>query len=74
MGVSRAAAHVFQPDRHAISRRPDLLVIDLLDAETAGGALTAAQNGLVVLSQLDTVFNGASVARHLLDWTFRASC
>jgi sigma-B regulation protein RsbU (phosphoserine phosphatase) len=52
---------------YAISRRPDLLVIDPLDAETAGGALTAAQNGLVVLSQLDTVFNGASVARHLLD-------
>jgi serine phosphatase RsbU (regulator of sigma subunit) len=47
--------------------RPDLLVIEHLTPETAPAALEAAQSGLRVLSQLDTVFRGAGVARHLLD-------
>ncbi len=51
----------------ALRRRPDLLVVDRLSAETAPPALEAAQGGLRVLSQLDTVFKGAGVARHLLD-------
>jgi serine phosphatase RsbU (regulator of sigma subunit) len=51
----------------AASRRPGLLVIDRLCAETVPAALEAAQSGLRVLSQLDTVFRGADVARHLLD-------
>ena len=51
----------------AASRQPGLLVIDRLCAETAPGALSAAQRGLRVLSQLDTVFRGENVARHLLD-------
>jgi len=49
----------------AASRRPDLLVIDRLCPETASAALTAAQNGLRVLSQLDTVFRGSDVAAAL---------
>jgi serine phosphatase RsbU (regulator of sigma subunit) len=52
---------------YAIVRRPDLLVIDRLDAESATAALEAARNKLRVLTQLDTVFCGAGVARHLLD-------
>jgi serine phosphatase RsbU (regulator of sigma subunit) len=61
------------PDRqadvvaHAADLRPDLLVIDRLDADAARAALEAAQSGLWVLSQLDTVFRGAAVAHHLLD-------
>jgi len=51
----------------AVRRRPDLLVIDRLCAETTPAALEAAQGGLQVLSQLDTVFRGAGVARQLLD-------
>ncbi|MBM3135339.1 MAG: GAF domain-containing protein [Chloroflexi bacterium] len=49
------------------ARRPDLLVIDRLCPETASAALAAAQSGLRVLSQLDTVFRGADVAAALLD-------
>jgi len=52
---------------YAMYRQPDLLVIDRLDAETAPMALQAAQHEVKVLSQLDTVFSGAGVARHLLD-------
>jgi sigma-B regulation protein RsbU (phosphoserine phosphatase) len=52
---------------HAASRRPDLLVIDRLTADSTAAALEAAQGGLRVLSQLDTVFRGSAVARHLLD-------
>jgi len=51
----------------AVQRRPGLLVIDRLSAETAPAALEAAQSGLRVLSQLDTVFRGAEVAHHLRD-------
>jgi serine phosphatase RsbU (regulator of sigma subunit) len=51
----------------ATARRPDLLVVDRLTAESAPAALRAAQTGLRVLGQLDTIFRGAGVARHLLD-------
>jgi len=51
----------------AVRRRPGLLVIDRLCAETAPAALEAAQEGLRVLSQLDTVFRGSGIVRHLLD-------
>jgi serine phosphatase RsbU (regulator of sigma subunit) len=51
----------------ATNRRPDLLVIEQLTAESAPAALQAARAGLRVLSQLDTVFRGAEVGRHLLD-------
>lgn len=53
---------------HAAARRPDLLVVDQLSAESAAAALEAAHTGLRVLAQIDTVFRGAEVARHLLDW------
>ncbi|GAB4460308.1 MAG: hypothetical protein Kow00120_28050 [Anaerolineae bacterium] len=48
-------------------RQPGLLVVDHLSAETAPAALEAAQRGVRVLSQLDTVFRGVGVVRHLLD-------
>ncbi|UCC62837.1 MAG: SpoIIE family protein phosphatase [Anaerolineae bacterium] len=48
-------------------RQPDLLVVDRLCVGSASAALEAAQSGLRVLSQLDTVFRGAGVARSLLD-------
>lgn len=51
---------------HAARRQPALIVIDTLNAETVEAALQAAQGGLV-LTQLDTIFTGADVARHLLD-------
>jgi serine phosphatase RsbU (regulator of sigma subunit) len=51
----------------ALRRRPGLLIVDQLDAETASLVLEAAQNGYRVLSQLETVFRGADVVRHLRD-------
>jgi len=51
----------------AVRRRPGLLVVDRLCAETAPAALGAAQSGLRVLSQMDTIFRGADVARALRD-------
>ena len=53
--------------RAAAERKPDLLVIDRLCPENVGPALEAAKRGLRVLSQMDTVFRGAAVARHLMD-------
>jgi serine phosphatase RsbU (regulator of sigma subunit) len=50
-----------------VSSRPDLLVIDHLSGENVPLALEAAQRGVRVLSQLDTFFKGADVARHLSD-------
>jgi len=46
---------------------PALLVIDQLDAESAPAALDAGRAGLRVLSQIETVFKGADVVRHLVD-------
>ncbi len=67
-------ALVASPDTYAhqieraTRRKPDVLMIDRLEsADTAIAALQAAQNGLKVLTQLDTVFCGAEVAYHLLD-------
>ncbi len=51
----------------AVHQRPGLLVLDRITAETAPAAFGAAQSGLLVLGQLDTVMCGSSVARHLLD-------
>jgi serine phosphatase RsbU (regulator of sigma subunit) len=47
--------------------RPGLLVVHQLSTQSAPAALEAARSGLRVLSQLDTVFRGAGVTRHLLD-------
>jgi sigma-B regulation protein RsbU (phosphoserine phosphatase) len=49
----------------AIGRQPNLLVIDRLTPETMPAALEAASRGLLILSQLDSVFHGTGVARHL---------
>ena len=49
-------------------RRPDMLVIDRLCDQTTAAALNAAREGVRVLSQIDTIFRGAGVARHLLDF------
>ena len=51
----------------AAQRRPGLLVIDQLSPESAVAALEAAQRGLRVLSQVDTIFRGGDVARSLLE-------
>lgn len=51
----------------ATRRRPELLVVDRLCTESAAATLEAAQNGLHVLSQIDTVFYGSGVAHHLLE-------
>lgn len=51
----------------ATARRPGLIVVDRLGPDSAPAALAAARKGQLVLSQLDTVFRGGSVARHLLD-------
>lgn len=48
----------------AAAQRPDLLVVDRLCAETVGPILEAARS-VRVLTQLDTVFRGPGVARHL---------
>jgi serine phosphatase RsbU (regulator of sigma subunit)/GAF domain-containing protein len=56
---------------HSISiaarRAPVLLAIDRLDEQTVPAAFEAAQSGLRVLSQLDTVLTGADAARQLCD-------
>jgi serine phosphatase RsbU (regulator of sigma subunit) len=52
---------------HAAKHQPDLLVVDQLTAASIPAALEAARGGLRVLSQLDTIFRGAEVARYLLD-------
>ncbi|MBN1178167.1 MAG: SpoIIE family protein phosphatase [Anaerolineae bacterium] len=51
----------------AVHRRPAMLFIDQMNAENAPAVLEAARGGLHVLTQLNTVFRGAGVARHLLD-------
>jgi serine phosphatase RsbU (regulator of sigma subunit) len=51
----------------ATKRRPDLLVVDQLNADNAVAIMAAATEGLRVLTQLDTVFRGADVAHALLD-------
>ena len=51
--------------KEALRRRPGVLVIERLDPETAQTAVEAAAKGMRVLSQVDTIFRGATVARHL---------
>jgi serine phosphatase RsbU (regulator of sigma subunit) len=50
----------------ALSRRPDLLVVDRLSSASAATVVAAAQR-VRVIAQLDSVFRGAAVARHLRD-------
>ncbi|MCI0395569.1 MAG: SpoIIE family protein phosphatase [Chloroflexi bacterium] len=61
-------AHSYEDSIRAASLlRPDLLVVDTLNEETTALVLEAAQSGLKVLSQIDTIFHGADVARRLLE-------
>jgi serine phosphatase RsbU (regulator of sigma subunit) len=50
----------------ALGRRPDLLVVDRLCAASAAAAAAAARR-VRVITQLDSVFRGPAVARHLRD-------
>ena len=52
---------------HALASRPELVVIDRLTPDNTAAALDAARQGLKVISQVDTVFKGSGVARHLMD-------
>jgi serine phosphatase RsbU (regulator of sigma subunit) len=63
---SPAQTHA-QAVSEAAARRPDLLLVERLDAGSASAALEAAAGGLRVLAQIDTVFRGSEVAQHLLD-------
>ena len=70
----RVQLHVVPPSgshaetiAHVAERHPDLMVIDRLSVESAPAALEVAGRGVRVLSQLDSVFWGAAIARHLLD-------
>ncbi len=51
----------------AANRNPGLLVINRLTAETAPAVFQAANRGVRVLAQFDTIMHGASVARQLID-------
>lgn len=51
----------------AARRRPQVLVVDHLTEESATAAAEAAQAGLCVLTQMETVFRGADVAAALRD-------
>ncbi len=70
----RARCEVFQPKqvefqskwlKEAVRRRPGLLVLERLDGQTAQTAAEAVGMGIRVLSQVDTIFRGAGVARFL---------
>ncbi len=54
--------------RDAAGRRPFLLVVDQITPETAPVVFEAVQQGVRVLTQLDTIFRGAEVARQLNYW------
>jgi serine phosphatase RsbU (regulator of sigma subunit) len=50
----------------AVRLRPDLLIIDRFNAETAPAIFEAAEAGLRVLTQLDTILFGAQIPYQLL--------
>ncbi len=50
----------------AMARKPGLLAIDALNEHSATMALTAAQQGLRVLVQLDSLLVGEAAKRHIL--------
>jgi sigma-B regulation protein RsbU (phosphoserine phosphatase) len=47
--------------------RPAILVIDWLNEQSAALALEIGHSGTRVISQLETIFTGSAVVRHLLD-------
>ncbi len=62
--TSEKATFAVQVER-AVRRGAALVVVDRLTAETAPMAFKAAQNGVRVLSQFDSVFRGREVALQL---------
>ncbi len=72
----RSRVHILPvtaPNTHAdliartlAAERPDLLVIDRLGDQTAIPALEAAAQGVLVLTQVDTIFRGRQIAGHLM--------
>jgi serine phosphatase RsbU (regulator of sigma subunit) len=53
--------------QEAVQRHSDLLILDQINTESAAPAFNAAQKGVCVMAQMDTVHCGASIAYHLLD-------
>ena len=51
----------------AARQRPGLLVIDRLSPETAAGAMQAAQAGVRVLAQLDSVLTGPAIGQQIVE-------
>jgi sigma-B regulation protein RsbU (phosphoserine phosphatase) len=51
----------------ALRIHPSILIIDRLNEETVQLALEVGRSGTRVISQLETIFTGHAVARHLLD-------
>ncbi|MBI4787630.1 MAG: SpoIIE family protein phosphatase [Chloroflexi bacterium] len=51
----------------AIRRRPETIILDQLNTDSAPLALDAARANIRVLTQVNCVFRGADVARYLLD-------
>ncbi len=49
----------------AIGRKPGLLVIDWLNSQSATMALSAAQQGILVLSQLNSILVGNQIKHHI---------
>jgi serine phosphatase RsbU (regulator of sigma subunit) len=49
----------------AVSRHPDLLMVDRLDQASLNPVLEASQRGLLVLSQMETPFRGQQLLRQL---------
>ena len=56
-------------DRLSEAKRiqPSILIIDRLNEQTVSPALELGRAGTRVISQLETIFTGSGVARHLLD-------
>lgn len=51
---------------NAVGLKPDLLVIDRLNQETVAAVFEAAESGLRILTQIDTILCGAQVPHQLL--------
>ena len=52
--------------RNAIAVRPDLLIIDRLDEESAPAIFEAAQAGLRILTQMDSILSGIEIPQQLM--------
>jgi serine phosphatase RsbU (regulator of sigma subunit) len=67
IGADSSSAYQEQIEQ-AARQRPTLLVIDHLDGHCAAAAFNAAQLGVRVLAQVDTILRGPSIARQMLDF------